>query len=57
VSGERKVGHVLGAFSAEEEPVIAQAIRTASDAVECWIAEGIEAAMTRFNRASEANDA
>jgi peptidyl-tRNA hydrolase, PTH1 family len=53
VSGERMVGHVLGTFSAEERPVIEQAVRTAADAVECWVAEGIDAAMTKFNRAAE----
>lgn len=56
VSGERMVGHVLGTFSAEEEPVIAQAIRTAADAVECWVGEGAEPAMTRFNRGSEPDE-
>ena len=53
VSGERMVGHVLGTFSAEEQPVIQQAIGTAADAVECWVAVGIAAAMTKYNRASE----
>jgi len=53
VSGERMVGHVLGTFSAEERPVVEQAVRTATDAVECWVAEGIDAAMTKFNRAAE----
>jgi PTH1 family peptidyl-tRNA hydrolase len=56
VSGERMVGHVLGAFSAEEEPLIAQGIRAAADAVECWVVEGPEAAMTRFNRAAEPDE-
>ncbi|MBI4581287.1 MAG: aminoacyl-tRNA hydrolase, partial [Planctomycetes bacterium] len=46
VSGERMVGHVLGPFSVEERPAAEQAIRTAADAVECWVAEGIDADMT-----------
>lgn len=53
VEGEKMVGHVLGTFSAEEDPVILRAIAAAADAVEYWTVEGIEAAMTRFNRAAE----
>lgn len=53
VEGERMVGHVLGAFSTEEQPIISRAIGTAADAVECWVAQGIDAAMTSFNRADE----
>ncbi len=56
VSGERMVGHVLGTFSAEEEPVVSRAIQAAADAVECWIVEGVEAAMTKFNRSAEADE-
>jgi peptidyl-tRNA hydrolase, PTH1 family len=55
VSGERMVGHVLGTFSAEERPAIQQAIQTGTDAVECWVAEGIDAAMTKFNRTTDAD--
>lgn len=56
VAGERMVGHVLGTFSPEEEPVVARAIQTAADAVECWVVEGTDAAMTKFNRAAEADE-
>jgi peptidyl-tRNA hydrolase, PTH1 family len=42
--------HVLEEFAPEEEPVLAEAIRRAADAVECWVAEGILGAMNRFNR-------
>lgn len=56
VAGERMVGHVLGAFSSEEEPVVERAIQTAADAVECWIVEGTDAAMTKFNRAAESDE-
>ena len=53
VAGERMVGHVLGTFTDEERPMIEQAVRSAADAVECWVADGIDAAMTRFNGASD----
>ena len=45
-------GHVLGKFSAEEEAVIGPVVLRAADAVECWIQEGIVAAMNRFNAPS-----
>lgn len=42
--------HVLEAFSAEERPLVDEAVQQAADAVECWVAEGIGSAMNRFNR-------
>jgi len=42
--------HVLDAFSAEERPLVDDTVVRAADAVECWVAEGIAAAMNRFNR-------
>ncbi len=53
VRGERMVGHVLSPFTAEEERIIEPAIRRAADAVACWLADGIDAAMTRYNRPEE----
>jgi PTH1 family peptidyl-tRNA hydrolase len=43
------VGHVLGKFSADEQPALEQAVGRAADAVEFARANGIEAAMNRFN--------
>ena len=43
------VGHVLGRFSAEEQPAVERAVNRAADAVEFARANGIEAAMNRFN--------
>ncbi|HUS44478.1 MAG TPA: aminoacyl-tRNA hydrolase [Phycisphaerae bacterium] len=45
---------VLSPFTQEERPAVAEAVARAADAVECWITEGLEAAMNRFNPASEA---
>lgn len=42
---------VLTPFARAEEEEIARAVATAADAVECWIARGIEAAMNKFNAA------
>ena len=42
--------HVLTEFTAEERTRIDEAAGKAADAVECWVAEGIQAAMNRFNR-------
>jgi len=40
---------VLGRFGADERSVIEAAIGQAADGVECWVAEGVEAAMNKFN--------
>jgi PTH1 family peptidyl-tRNA hydrolase len=43
------VDHVLSTFSLAEEELAREAIATAADAVERWLAEGIEATMNAFN--------
>lgn len=53
VAGERMVGHVLSPFTRQEEEVIGPAVVRAVDAVECWLAEGIGAAMNRFNKTED----
>lgn len=42
--------HVLEGFEPEEEAVIEETIPRAAEAVECWVTDGIESAMNRFNR-------
>lgn len=49
-SSEALKEHVLDEFAPEEQPVLEEAVRRAADAVECWLAEGLPAAMNRFNR-------
>lgn len=44
------VDYVLGRFPKEEEPVIREALERVSKACECIIADGIEAAMNRYNQ-------
>ena len=41
---------VLGRYSPDERASLEQLLDPMTDAVECWAAEGIERAMTRFNR-------
>jgi PTH1 family peptidyl-tRNA hydrolase len=55
--------YVLQPFDKEQQPLAAEALALAVEAVECWLAEGIVAAMDRFNRShvlaepdSEEND-
>ncbi len=48
-NGGDSVPHVLGKFSKEEEPLIAQALQDAVSAVHCMLEESIDVAMNRFN--------
>jgi PTH1 family peptidyl-tRNA hydrolase len=41
--------YVLGRFSASERTVIDDEVIRAAEGVECWVAEGIAAGMSRFN--------
>ena len=41
--------HVLGRFGAEEEELIEQAVARAADAAQCWMEQGPQQAMNRFN--------
>jgi PTH1 family peptidyl-tRNA hydrolase len=42
--------HVLEEFEESEKSVVDEMLERAADAVECWLAEGLVAAMNRFNR-------
>ena len=41
---------VLGRFTKEELPAVKEMVAAACDAVRCWMDDGIEKAMTRYNR-------
>ena len=43
------VDHVLSTFRSDERELAAEAIATAADAAEHWLAHGIESAMNQFN--------
>jgi PTH1 family peptidyl-tRNA hydrolase len=51
------VDHVLGRFDARERDDLLAAVGLAADAVDCWVREGIETAMNRYNRRKRADDA
>ena len=42
-------GYVLGGFDPEERAVMDRSTAYAADAVECWVANGVDLTMTRFN--------
>ena len=46
---EDLVGFVLAPFAADETETVERAVAAAADACEAWLAEGVEAAMNRFN--------
>ncbi len=46
------VDHVLGHFAHDELPVMQDMIARATEAVQVWMADGISAAMNRFNAAT-----
>jgi len=43
------VGHVLGRFSGSESKTLDEVLKRVVDQMECWVAEGIEKAMNKFN--------
>jgi PTH1 family peptidyl-tRNA hydrolase len=42
--------YVLGEFATEEYRIVADLLDPMAEAAECWLAEGIERAMTQFNK-------
>ena len=49
MSEDAVVGYVLSDFSPEEEAIIKPVIASVSEAIDCFLAEGIMAAMNKFN--------
>ncbi len=48
--GRREIAvHVLGKFSPEEAPLLEKVLQRAADQSACWVAEGIDKAMNKFN--------
>lgn len=53
----RQTDHVLGPFTEEQRAALSPALDAAADAVECWLTDGIEIAMTRFNKKKTTEEA
>jgi peptidyl-tRNA hydrolase, PTH1 family len=49
-SQERLKEHVLAPFEPDEMTGVQEAIERAADAVACWVTDGVQTAMNRFNR-------
>jgi len=49
VGEDAVVSHVLGGFSSQEEKLIEPAVATVSEVIDCFLTNGIEAAMNKFN--------
>lgn len=50
IDGKREIaGHVLGRMSPWELTVIEKVLARAADQVECWLAHGLQKAMSQFN--------
>jgi PTH1 family peptidyl-tRNA hydrolase len=45
--------YVLGAFTAEQRKALDPALDLAAEALECWITDGLAAAMNRYNRSAD----
>lgn len=49
-NGARQItGHVLGSFRGEETELLDKLIGRACDQIECWLDEGVQLAMNKFN--------
>jgi PTH1 family peptidyl-tRNA hydrolase len=48
--------HVLATFDPDERTIVAEAVGRAADAVELFVAEGIDPVMNRFNRKEDTED-
>jgi len=46
--GDRSA-YVLGRFGRDEGPTVAKMISRAADAIECWLRDGVTAAMNQYN--------
>lgn len=48
----RQVDYVLSPFTSEQRPVIEETVTTAAEACKAFVTEGLQSAMSRFNRQS-----
>ena len=48
-TGRDAAGYVLGRFSKDEQPEIAEMVQRASEAAATWVEKGLAAAMNKYN--------
>ena len=48
-----QVSYVLSPFAPDERPIMDRAVERAAQAVACWMADGMDRAMNRFNASEE----
>ena len=48
--------YVLGRFGTQDMKVVEETVATSVEALKCWAADGVEKAMTRFNRVDPQED-
>ena len=49
INEEAIVNYVLSDFSRQEEAIIKSVVATVSEAIDCFLTQGIESAMSKFN--------
>jgi PTH1 family peptidyl-tRNA hydrolase len=49
--GRQISGYVLGRFAGDAKKIVEQVLERASQQVECWLSDGVQAAMNKFNGA------
>ena len=55
--GAREIsGHVLGQFGADESELLEKVLVRAADQVECWLTDGVEQAMNKFNGVADSKN-
>ena len=55
--GAREIsGHVLGQFGADESELLEKVLVRAADQVECWLTDGVEPAMNKFNGVADSKN-
>jgi PTH1 family peptidyl-tRNA hydrolase len=55
--GAREIsGHVLGRFGSTDASLVDKVLSLAADQAECWLADGIQKAMNRFNGATPGSE-
>lgn len=52
-----QVDYVLGQFGADELPAVEDAVKTATDAVKCFVTQGIDRTMNLYNKKGNAHEA